>query len=775
MAAKTVKKTSSGDSTSVKSISQKKTSPEKKTEDKPKAVKASKTGSSAKNKDEAAKTVTLETKNAVTKLVTISDFRAAISNLSEIHMEPYDVIEGFGVRPGIYELNGATAIPTGVNFTISSNQAYSCELLLFKRESNTPYAVLPFPESYRIGNVWSMIVFDIDIEDFEYAYRFDGPFDEKKGLIFDKNKVILDPYAKAVTGQSVWGAHNPGIYKARVVKNNFDWGRGVRKHKSMEDLIIYEMHVRGFTRDRSSNTGDKAGTFAGIMEKLPYLKELGVNALELMPIFEFDETLDHRDFYGRELMDYWGYNTVSFVAPNTSYTSALEYNREGTELKEFIKLCHENDIDVFLDVVFNHTAEGNEQGPVFSFKGIDNNIYYLLTPDGHYYNFSGCGNTLNCNHPIVQNFILDCLRYWVTTYHIDGFRFDLASILGRNEDGSPMSKPPLLQSLAYDPILGKVKLIAEAWDAGGLYQVGTFPSWNRWAEWNGRYRDDMRAFLKGDPGKASDAAKRMMGSPDLYIPEVRGHNASVNFLNCHDGFTLHDMYTYNQKHNEENNWNNTDGADDNRSWNCGIEGETSDPEVNKLRRRMVRNAAAVLMLSRGTPMFFMGDEFGNSQGGNNNAYCQDNNIAWLNWKDLDSNRDLYDFFKSLIRFRKEHDCIRKNCGNDAFGFPGMSVHDTDAYRCDFCDYSHYVGVRFAGYPGKFNRNYPQAVFVAVNAYWEDLDATLPALPEGSGYTWALVADTYLERPFDTGRERCGGSFRIAARSVKIFETTLALE
>jgi glycogen operon protein len=750
MAEKTVKKTSSGESTSKKSTSSKKST-------------------------EKSRTITLENKNAVTRFVTITDMRAAISNLSEIHMEPYDVIEGFGVRPGMYELNGATAIPTGVNFTISSNQAYSCELLLFKRESNKPYAVIPFPESYRIGNVWSMIVFDIDIEDFEYAYRFDGPFDEKKGLIFDKNKVILDPYAKAVTGQSVWGTHNPGMYKARVVKNNFDWGRLTRKHKNMEDLVIYEMHVRGFTRDRSSDTGDKAGTFAGIMEKLPYLKDLGVNALELMPIFEFDETLDHRDFYGRELVDYWGYNTVSFFAPNTSYTSALEYNREGTELKELIKMCHENDIDVFLDVVFNHTAEGNEQGPVFSFKGIDNNIYYLLTPDGHYYNFSGCGNTLNCNHPIVQNFILDCLRYWVTTYHIDGFRFDLASILGRNEDGSPMSKPPLLQSLAYDPILGKVKLIAEAWDAGGLYQVGTFPSWNRWAEWNGRYRDDMRSFLKGDQGKASDAARRMMGSPDLYIPEVRGHNASVNFLNCHDGFTLHDMYTYNVKHNEENNWNNTDGADDNRSWNCGIEGETSDPEINKLRRRMVRNAAAVLMMSRGTPMFFMGDEFGNSQGGNNNAYCQDNNIAWLNWKDLDSNRDLHDFFKSLIRFRMEHDCIRKNCGNDAFGFPGMSVHDTDAYRCDFCDYSHYVGVRFAGYPGKLSKNYPQAVFIAVNAYWEDLDATLPALPEGSGYTWALVADTFLERPFDTARERCGGSFRINARSVRIYETTLAIE
>ena len=304
---------------------------------------------SVKASSEKEKSIALETKNAVNKFATISDVRVAISNLGEIHMEPYDVIAGYGVRPGIYELNGATAIPTGVNFTISSNQAYYCELLLFKRESNVPYAVLPFPDNYRIGNVWSMIVFDIDIEEFEYAYRFDGPYDPKKGLIFDKNKIILDPYAKAVTGQSQWGTYNDSIYKARVVKNNFDWGRLTRKHKAMEDLIIYEMHVRGFTKDKSSGTGDKAGTFAGIMEKLPYLKELGVNALELMPIFEFDETLDHRDFYGRELMDYWGYNTVSFFSPNTSYASAVEYNREGTELKEFIKLCHENDIDVLLD------------------------------------------------------------------------------------------------------------------------------------------------------------------------------------------------------------------------------------------------------------------------------------------------------------------------------------------------------------------------------------------------------------------------------------------
>ncbi len=369
-----------------------------------------------------------------------------------IHLVPMDRIAGFDVRPGFYEINGATAIPGGVNFTVYSHGATSIELLLFHREEDTPFAVLPFPKHYRIGNVYSMIVFKLEIGAFEYAYRVDGPYDPKKGLIFDKNRYLLDPYAKAVTGQSQWGESSPHEqhYKARVVKDDFDWGTTPQPLLPMEDLIIYELHVRGFTKHESSGVFHP-GTFAGLMEKLPYLLELGVNVVELMPIFEFDEMLDYREADGEKLYNYWGYNTVSFFAPNTSYTASKEYNREGNELKHLIQVFNQHGIEVYLDVVFNHTAEGNEQGPFFSFKGFDNNIYYLLTPDGNYYNFSGCGNSLNCNHPIVHQMILNCLRYWVTTYHVDGFRFDLASILGRNEDGSPMNKPPLLGCIRWEP------------------------------------------------------------------------------------------------------------------------------------------------------------------------------------------------------------------------------------------------------------------------------------------------------------------------------------
>ena len=422
-------------------------------------------------------------------------------------LKPIDTVNGFQIRPGFFREFGAVAIPGGVNFTIHTHGATSCELLLFHRKAEEPYAVIPFPESYRIGFCYSMIVFDLDIEEFEYAYRLDGPYDEKKGLRFDKNKILLDPYARAVTGQSQWGHVNNAQhgYRARVVQSNFDWGDQRHHSIPMEDLIIYELHVRGFTMDESSGVKHH-GTFEGLREKIPYLKELGVNAVELMPIFEFDEMRDVRLIDENELIDFWGYNPVSFFAPNTSYCSSMEYNREGLELKTLIKDLHDNGIEVILDVVFNHTAEGNEFGPCFSFKGFDNNIYYMLTPDGHYYNFSGCGNTLNCNHPVVRDMILECLRYWVIEYRVDGFRFDLASILGRNDDGTPLSQPPLLRSLAFDSILGNVKLIAEAWDAGGLYQVGSFPSWKRWAEWNGRYRDDMRRFLKGDDFLAQTAA-----------------------------------------------------------------------------------------------------------------------------------------------------------------------------------------------------------------------------------------------------------------------------
>ncbi len=680
-----------------------------------------------------------------------------------IHLVPMDHIAGFDVRPGFYEVNGATAIPGGVNFTVYSHGATSIELLLFHRTETEPFAVLPIPKHYRIGNVYSMIVFKLNIEEFEYAYRVDGPYDPKKGLIFDKTKYLLDPYAKAVTGQSQWGDSSNGErhYKARVVKDDFDWGTAKQPLLPMEDLVIYELHVRGFTKDSSSGVLHP-GTFAGLMEKLPYLLELGVNVVELMPIFEFDEMQDYREVDGKELYNYWGYNTVSFFAPNTSYTASTEYNREGNELKTLIQVFNQHGIEVYLDVVFNHTAEGNEQGPFFSFKGFDNNIYYLLTPDGGYYNFSGCGNSLNCNHPIVHQMILNCLRYWVTTYRINGFRFDLASILGRNEDGTPMNKPPLLQSLAFDPILGDVKLIAEAWDAVGLYQVGTFPSWNRWAEWNGRYRDDMRRHLKGDGGTAQAAALRIAGSRDIYEVSTR-QNASVNFITCHDGFTLYDLYAYNEKHNEKNGWNNTDGAGDNNSWNCGVEGETDDPEVNRLRRRMVRNAFALLMCSRGIPMFLAGDEFCNTQFGNNNAYCQDNITSWLDWNLLKKNKSIFQFFQYMIRFRKKHRILRVNISNGACGFQDISFHGVKPWRGQFADHDRYVGVLFAG---QEDGKGPDVVYVASNAYWEELKILLPELPE-SMY-WELKLDTWEEKQGQEQKSIQGNTFMIHPRSVMVW-------
>ena len=690
------------------------------------------------------------------------DDNKVISPMRSIHMVPMDKVSGFEVRPGMYEVNGATAIPCGVNFTVHSFHATSCELLLFRRLEDEPYAIIPFPENYKIGKVYSMIVFGLNIEDFEYAYRLDGPYDMKKGLMFNKNNYLLDIYAKAVSGQRIWGVRNKdGVsYKARVVKEDFDWMDSNQLLIPMEDLIIYEMHVRGFTQHGSSRV-EYPGTFLGLQEKIGYLKDLGVNAVELMPIFEFDETKDYREVDGKNLLDYWGYNTVSFFAPNTSYTAKAEYNHEGTELKELIMELHNNGIECFLDVVFNHTAEGNEMGSCFSFKGFDNNIYYMLTPDGHYYNFSGCGNTLNCNHPIVQQMILECLRYWTTVYHIDGFRFDLATILGRNEDGSPMNNPPLLKSLAFDPILGNVKLIAEAWDAGGLYQVGSFPAWNRWSEWNGRYRDEMRDYLKGDYNLSGLAAKRITGSKDLYDPQYRGNNASVNFITCHDGFTLWDLYSYNWKHNEANGWNNTDGSDDNRSWNCGIEGETENEEVLALRKKLVKNAAAVLMMSRGTPMFLAGDEFCNTQFGNNNAYCQDNEISWLNWDLLEKNKDVYEFFRYMIHLRKEHDVIRKDTGCCSLGFPEIQVIEGD----NNCKVLRII------YAGR-NRNNTRddVVCLAVNVFWEEQEFYLPSLMYGMG--WYVAVDTgnrYFTNAIPNQRERMplleGGKIRMAPRSV----------
>ena len=684
---------------------------------------------------------------------------------------PLDVVEGFKIRPGFFRMYGACVASNGVSFTINSHGATRCTLLLFKPQASKPYARIPFPDSYRIGDTYSMLVFDIKPDEFEYAFSFDGPYEPAKGLLFNGENVLLDPYSRAVTGQRKWGEKPEGgkdfEYRARVVKSNFDWGNIKQLEQPFEDLVIYETHVRGYTKDKSSGVS-APGTFAGLKDKIPYLKDLGINAVELMPIFEFDEMESARVVDGVQLYNYWGYNTVSFFAPNTSYAFNEEHNHEGDELKSLIKALKENGIEVILDVVFNHTAEGNEMGPCFSFKGIDNNVYYMLTPDAHYYNFSGCGNVMNCNHPVVRSFIIDCLRHWAIEYRVDGFRFDLASILGRDQNGAPMANPPILESLAFDPVLGKMKLIAEAWDAGGLYQVGSFPSWNRWAEWNGRYRDDMRSFLKGDDGMAGNAITRITGSRDLYSPESRGHKASVNFMTCHDGFTLYDLYSYNEKHNEKNGWNNTDGDNNGHSWNCGAEGETDDPNVNGLRRRLIKNAFAALLCSRGPAMFFAGDEFCNTQFGNNNAYCQDNIISWLDWSRLEKFKEIHDFVRHMIQFRKEHPILRKMTKPSSCQFPEISVHNGTPFNASTDYKTKLIGIMYAGRNEEDTED--DIVFYCMNAYWEPLVMQLPVLPNGKH--WHVDTNTNAEyfdgEDFTAKTELLGvNTIRVPARTTII--------
>lgn len=684
---------------------------------------------------------------------------------------PLDVVEGFKIRPGFFRMYGACVASNGVSFTINSHGATKCTLLLFKPQAPKPYARIPFPDSYRIGDTYSMLVFDIKPDEFEYAFSFDGPYEPAKGLLFNEENVLLDPYSRAVTGQRKWGEKPEGgkdfEYRARVVKSNFDWGNIKQLEQPFEDLVIYETHVRGYTKDKSSGVS-APGTFAGLKDKIPYLKDLGINAVELMPIFEFDEMESARVVDGVQLYNYWGYNTVSFFAPNTSYAFNEEHNHEGDELKSLIKALKENGIEVILDVVFNHTAEGNEMGPCFSFKGIDNNVYYMLTPDAHYYNFSGCGNVMNCNHPVVRSFIIDCLRHWAIEYRVDGFRFDLASILGRDQNGAPMANPPILESLAFDPVLGKMKLIAEAWDAGGLYQVGSFPSWNRWAEWNGRYRDDMRSFLKGDDGMAGNAITRITGSRDLYSPESRGHKASVNFMTCHDGFTLYDLYSYNEKHNEKNGWNNTDGDNNGHSWNCGAEGETNDPNVNGLRRRLIKNAFAALLCSRGPAMFFAGDEFCNTQFGNNNAYCQDNIISWLDWSRLEEFKEIHDFVRHMIQFRKEHPILRKMTKPSSCQFPEISVHNGTPFNASTDYKTKLIGIMYAGRNEEDTED--DIVFYCMNAYWEPLVMQLPVLPNGKH--WHVDTNTNAEyfdgEDFTAKTELLGvNTIRVPARTTII--------
>ena len=656
------------------------------------------------------------------------------NNIFRLDSFPTHELCGIKYRCGHVQPFGATLMSDGtINFSVFSKEASSCELLLYHRGEKEPFLVIPFPEDFRIGNVFSMMVFDLNYEELEYGYRMDGPYDPGSGLRFDRTRILLDPYAKLISGGAAWGRQQypDGDFRHRgmVIPEDYDWDGDKPLELPLQDLVIYEAHVRSFTKDESSKVRFR-GTYAGLIDKIPYLKELGINCIELLPIFEFDELENHRVFDGKTLCNYWGYSTVGFFAPKSGYAASGSLGLAAEELKNVIRTFHRNGIEVMLDVVFNHTAEGNEMGPYISFRGIDNRTYYLLTPDGNYYNFSGCGNTMNCNNAVVRNFILDCLRYWVYSFHVDGFRFDLASILSRDASGVPMSSPPLLEALAHDPILGKTKLIAEAWDAGGLYQVGSFPAWGRWAEWNGRFRDCVRRFVKSGCECGGEMLLRIQGSPDLY--RNRSAEASINFITCHDGFTLCDMVSYNEKHNERNGEGNRDGANDNNSWNCGAEGPTGDPEILALRKRQMKNMAALLLLSRGVPMILAGDEFCNSQKGNNNAYCQDNEISWLNWRDLDKNREMFEFFRTLIAFRKEHPVLRRKdfyTGINRSGYPELSFHGERAWDLGGTDSFYAFGFLYAETREDHGAKEDGFIYCGVNTYWEEKTLELPIVPE----------------------------------------------
>lgn len=696
--------------------------------------------------------------------------------LDRIDTLPTIEIAGFQVRPGKPLPFGVSHFHRGLNFSIYTSAGTSCTLVLFNRGELEPFAEIEFPASFRIGDVYCMVVFGLDYEDLEYGFRVDGPYQPGQGHRFDRNAILMDPYSRLISGRDVWGVQpdwdrQKYHYRSRVSFDDFDWeGDRPLEHKP-EDLVIYEAHVRGFTQSPTASVSHP-GTYAGLAEKIPYLKSLGVNAIELMPVFEFDEFENSRlhPDTGERLYNYWGYSTLGFFAPKAAFAATGAFGMQVDEFKQLVKQLHAAGIEVILDVVFNHTAEGNEHGPTLCFKGLDNRVYYMLTPEGYYFNFSGTGNTLNCNNPVVRSLVLDCLRYWAAEYHIDGFRFDLATILGRDPWGAPLPNPPLLESLAFDPILSSCKLIAEAWDAGGLYQVGSFPAFGRWGEWNGRYRDCARRFLKGDEGQVGEMAQRVQGSPDLYRHSGRSPATSVNFITCHDGFTLADLVSFNDKHNDANGEYNRDGGDDNHSWNCGAEGWTDDPGILGLRQRQMMNAFAILLTSRGVPMFVMGDEFGRSQNGNNNAYCLDSPLTWVNWDLLESNRSLQQFVAALVDFRHRHPSLRQNQFEgpaSCIGLPSVSFHGATPWSPDWSASSRQLAWMFScdrpESPGVADTVYVIAN-MAHYATWFDL----PSLPDGRAWQFAFNTGDVGSAIIPEGTLLSGHGVLAGERSVLIF-------
>lgn len=670
---------------------------------------------------------------------------------------------------------GATVMEGGIQFAIFSRHATSIVLQLFdKSEDKDPsYKIKLDPERNKTGDIWHIFIEGIKAGRL-YGYRADGPYKPKSGMRFNKNKLLLDPYTRAVTGNFNWDLSDArgydinspkgalsfslidsakGAPKCIVLDESFEWSDDRPLKIPLRDTIIYETHIRGFTWHPTSQV-KHPGTFQGLIEKIPYLKKLGITAVELLPIQEFDESEITREdpTSGNQLTNYWGYSTLSFFAPKGRYSSSGTMGEQVREFKKMVKELHKAGIEVILDVVFNHTAEGDETGPTLCFRGLDNKIYYMLHGRGRRYkNYSGCGNTLNCNHPLVRTFILDCLRYWVVEMHVDGFRFDLASILGRDQSGRILENPPLIDRIAEDPVLRDAKIIAEAWDMGGAYQVGSFPG-RRWAEWNGRFRDDIRRFWRGDPGMVPQLATRLAGSSDLYQRSGRAPFHSINFVTCHDGFTLHDLVSYHTQHNEANGEENRDGTDENFSCNYGVEGEKDNDEINTIRTRQIKNFLTTLMISQGVPMLLGGDEFRRTQRGNNNAYCQDNEISWYNWKLLQEHEDIFRFTKEIIAFRKRHPCLRRiqffnGKDNDKNGIPDISWHSTALNKPDWSKGSKSLACLIDGSCLETDAERDDNdLYLIFNAFEKSLTFSLPKLP--SGRKWWRAIDTSLPSPQD---------------------------
>ncbi len=642
----------------------------------------------------------------------------------------------FSVQKGSPHPLGANPQPDGVNFSLFSLNATGVQLLLFARHDDPqPVQVIDLdPFVNKTFHFWHVFVPGLQ-SGAVYAFRVDGTSDPGSGLRFNNKKVLIDPYARGNV-ESVWkradaltADDNVATSMRSIVidTSGYDWEGDQPLRRPMEETIIYEMHARGFTRSPSSGVA-QPGKFAGIIEKIPYLQDLGITAVELMPVFDFDET-DTRLFEGRTLSNYWGYSTLGFFAPQSAFCVSPERGSQLNEFRDLVKALHKAGIEVILDVVFNHTDEGNENGPTFSFRGIDNRTYYFLMPGDlqRYVDYSGCGNTFNCNHPIAEKLIVECLRYWVREAHVDGFRFDEGSILSRDENGAPSVHPPVVWQIELDDDLADSKMIAEAWDAAGLYQVGGFPG-DRWAEWNGRYRDDIRSFVKGDPGMVGAVATRLAGSSDLYQSQGRLPTNSINFVCCHDGFTLNDLVSYNQKHNEANGENNNDGNNNNASWNCGVEGPSGDPAVEALREQQIRNFATILMLSRGVPMFVAGDEVRRTQQGNNNPYNQDNEINWFDWMLTGKNAAMLSFWKRMIEFRKTNAVLRRG---QYFGPGEVTWHGTKLNSPGWSDpQARALAMTLAGAEGEPD------LHVMLNMYWDGLDFELPA-----GRNWVKAIDT----------------------------------